>query len=66
MYISKAIVVCAAFMKSPLQKEDVAELMKTIMSGLQNHLDSGNPAMRRIGEFLSAKYTIHRFTMMKA
>ena len=61
MYISKAIVVCAAFMKSPLKKEDEAELMKTIMSGLQNHLDSGNPVMRRIGGLLSAKYTVERF-----
>lgn len=49
MYISKAIVVCAAFMK-PLKKADEADIMKIIMSGLQNHLESSNPCMRRVGE----------------
>lgn len=52
MYISKALIVCSTFLTDSMSMDKRHDLMKTLMSGLQNHLSSSDAAIRHIGEML--------------
>ncbi|XP_067946641.1 telomere length regulation protein TEL2 homolog isoform X2 [Watersipora subatra] len=48
MYISKAIVICAAFLQTG-EENWRGTIMRTLMNGLQNHLSSSDSSVRQAG-----------------
>ncbi|KAL3876051.1 hypothetical protein ACJMK2_033936 [Sinanodonta woodiana] len=58
-YITQALIISITFITEQQKEENGQELLHQLMQGVQNHIDSADHKMRRLGMIVAESFTAH-------